>query len=60
MKLKSPKYWKSKEYVSEIKKHLWHVWKTGITHSVCIDAFEEEEIAEKYTKFLNNELPNKN
>lgn len=48
-----PKFWISKEYVSEIKKHLWHVWKKGVTHSTCIDAFIEKDLAETYCKYLN-------
>lgn len=53
---KNPKFWISKEYVAEIKKHLWHVWKTGVTHSECIDAFTEKSTAQTYCDYLNNNL----
>lgn len=53
MKTKTKKHWVSEEYVSEIKKSLFHVWQTGITHSVCIDAFEDESCATTYCNLLN-------
>lgn len=52
-KKKQPKYWVSKEYVSEIKKYLWHVWETGITHSKCIDAYDDKTLADTYCNYLN-------
>lgn len=56
MKNKGEIFWISKEYVSETKEHLWHVWKTGITNSECIDAFKDRSCAEDYCRFLNNTL----
>lgn len=50
------KYWVSKEYVNEIKKSLWHVWETGVTHSICVDAFSDETLANSYCDYLNNNL----
>jgi len=46
-------YWVSKEYVSQTKEYLWHVWETGITNSTCVDAFKDESCARDYCKFLN-------
>lgn len=46
-------YFISKEFVQGIKRHLFHVFKTELTHSVCIDAFENESCAIAYCDFLN-------
>lgn len=48
------KYWVSKEFVNETNTSLWHVWKKGITHSTCVDAFDDKSLADTYCKFLNN------
>ncbi len=47
-------YWISLEYVPEIKRKLWHVYQGGWTDKICIDAFEDKEIAQTYCNFLNN------
>lgn len=47
-------YFISKEYVPELKRKLWHVYKG----STLIDAFEEKCTAETYCKFLKYEKTN--
>ena len=49
------KYFYSLEYVPDLKKKLWHVRERVYVHSVCVGAFEEEELAITYTNYLNNE-----